>query len=98
MQPHDLTGKAQADACAFLFGREERNEDLFLTLAADRKTVIGYTDYSLLRRSDLCGYPYALGFCLDSILDEIDQYLCYLAFVRIKDDVACFLLLGTCGT
>ena len=52
MKAHDLTWKAQADACAFLFGCEERNKDLVLALAADRKTVVGDIYDSLLGWSE----------------------------------------------
>ena len=48
MQTHDLTRKTQADAGSFLLGREERNEDLVLALAADREAVIGDADDCLL--------------------------------------------------
>ena len=44
MQSHDLTGKTQSDAGAFLLCREERNKDLILALTTDRKSVIGNTD------------------------------------------------------
>ena len=53
MQSHDLTRKTQADAGSFLLGREERNEDLVLALAADRLAVIGDADDSLLGWSEL---------------------------------------------
>ena len=44
MQSHDLTRKAEADAGAFLLGREEWDEDLVLTFLADWMSVVGHVD------------------------------------------------------
>ena len=66
MQSHDLTWKTQADAGSFLLGREERNEDLVLALAADRKTVVGDADDCLLWQSELGSDYYITRLCLRS--------------------------------
>ena len=56
MKSHDLTRKAESDACAFLFGRIERNENLLLAFLADRMAVIGHIDDDMFRKIDFGGY------------------------------------------
>lgn len=54
MKPHDLTRKTEPDAGAVLFGCEERNEDLILTLLADLTLVC--IQPHILGLLDICTY------------------------------------------
>ena len=65
MKPHDLTRKTEPDAGAVLFGCEERNENLILTLLADRMAVIDNIDDDMLREIDFSCYLDILCFCLN---------------------------------
>ncbi len=87
MEVHDLSGKRETDAAAFRLGGEERDEDLLLAVFADHGAVVGETDMGLFVAVYAGGDGDFSCASLQSVLNQIDEYLGNLAFIEIKEDI-----------
>ena len=87
MEPHDLARNAEPDTCPVRLCREERGEDIFLALLADRLSVIGDIDYDASHTVDPGADADPVGSGLDCILEKIDGNLCNLVVIGVYDYV-----------
>ena len=71
MVPHNLAGNAEADAGAFLFGGEERHEDLLLSVDRNWRAVVGNVDNYLIILTHPGGYVDMFRAVLKSVFDEV---------------------------
>ena len=88
--PHNLTGNAETNAGAFLFGGEERHEDLLLSGDRNWRAVVGNVDNYLIILTHPGGDVDMFRAGLKSVFDEVDKDLGYLALVGVNHQVILF--------